>query len=145
MDTQPPKAMIRPRLLRYFVCLELQAAKEPLDIRDLVARFERSPYAIRGRTSKAISDTIRWAVPRGWIYPMGRGKVRPGRIPESTARYMRRTLEVAAASGGDLSLRTTEARRALSVERADNDDPNLSLWRCGANERVLDLVRAPGA
>jgi hypothetical protein len=126
------KAIIRPRLLRYWVCLQLQAAREPMRIRELVANFELSPYEIRGRTSKAISDTIRWAVPRGWIHPMGRGKVQPVRIPDSTQRYTRSKLE-AALAGGDPSWINTQERKlqiALAVARSDPLAFGAGLFRC---------------
>jgi hypothetical protein len=44
------KAVIRPRLMRYFVCLELQAAREPMSVAELVTKFEASPYKVIGRT-----------------------------------------------------------------------------------------------
>jgi hypothetical protein len=112
------KSIIRPRLLRYWVCLQLQAAQEPMRIRDLVTLFDQTPYEVRGRTSKAISDTIRWATPRGWLHAMGRGMVRPGRIPESTQRYMRQKLEAAEAYGDSSWIKTQERKLHASLTTA---------------------------
>jgi hypothetical protein len=52
---------------------------------------------------------------------MGRGKVQPGRIPDSTQRYMRSKLE-AALAGGDPSWINTHERKlqyALTIARSD--------------------------
>jgi hypothetical protein len=92
MADEDHRPFLRARLLRYFVCLELQRSDEPLAVRDLVAALERSGFRIKGRPSKAISDTIRWAVPRGWIRPHGRATYEKGRVGRTTLRYMRDTL-----------------------------------------------------
>jgi hypothetical protein len=92
MDDEDHRPFLRARLLRYFVCLELQMSDDPLTVRELSARLERSGFRIKGRPSKAISDTIRWAVPRGWIRPYGRATYGRGQVGRTTLRYMRETL-----------------------------------------------------
>ncbi len=69
---------------------------------ELAARLEARGLRVKARPSKAISDTLRWAEPRGWAIKIGRGRYGPGRIPESTLRYMRTIVSVAIREGDPL-------------------------------------------
>jgi hypothetical protein len=86
-------------------------------VRQLTEELERSGFRVNGRASKAISDSLRWAIPRGWISPAGRGAYAPGRIGKSTQSYMRQAIAKACLPGGDPVLVNTMERRIESRVR----------------------------
>src|SRR5690349_2288558 len=111
MADYDPRPLLRARVLRYFVCLTVLQAKQRMTMPELIAALEQSGCRVSGRPSKAISDSLRWAVPRGWITPAGRGAYAPGRIAKSTQWYMRQALAAAQLPGGDpVTMHTLERR-----------------------------------
>jgi hypothetical protein len=52
---------------------------------ELVDALAYHGFSTRGRTSKAVSDALRWEVDRGRVLPAGRGRYRPGDMPRATA------------------------------------------------------------
>jgi len=76
--------------LRSFLVLQMRAAGGPVRVADLVDALDAGGFAVAGRTSKVISDALRWEVARGRVRRLGRGLYcQVGRIPRSTLRRMR--------------------------------------------------------
>jgi hypothetical protein len=75
--------------LRCVLVVLLRDAGRPLTVAQLVERVERLGVPIRGRTSKVISDALRWEVARGRVHRVGRGRYRVGYLAKSTEHRMR--------------------------------------------------------
>jgi hypothetical protein len=69
--------------LRYVLTMAL-AVCGPLSVAELAVELDRQGFSVDGRTSKAISDALRWEVARGRVGRSGRGRYRSGYIPRST-------------------------------------------------------------
>lgn len=59
-------------------------------VAELVIRLEGGGFTLSGRASKEISDHLRAEVNRGRVLRVGRGRYRPGHIPGSTRRRIRK-------------------------------------------------------
>jgi hypothetical protein len=65
-----------------------------LTVSDLDYELGQMGFWVRGlRSSKAISDALRWEVKAGRVYRRGRGSYGPGIIPRSTEYRIRRRVE----------------------------------------------------
>jgi hypothetical protein len=75
----------------------------PATVKELAKTLEYHGFYTKGRTSKAISDALRWEVGRGRIYRIGRGKYRSADIPRGTEhRIHQRVLALREAARPDL-------------------------------------------
>ena len=81
------RRLLAGRSLRYALTLQLHA-RGAMTLAELVAAVEGPAQRIDGRASKAASDALRWEVARGRVVRLGRGRYGPGRIPESTHRWI---------------------------------------------------------
>jgi hypothetical protein len=79
--------------LRYVLTVVL-ANCGTLTVADLDYELGQMGFEIRGlRSSKSISDALRWEVNAGRVYRRGRGSYGPGIIPRSTEYRLRRRVE----------------------------------------------------
>lgn len=69
--------------LRYVLTWHL-VLHGPATINDLAEALDYHGFCVKGRTSKAISDALRWEIGRGRVYRIGRGKYRSADIPRGT-------------------------------------------------------------
>ena len=91
---------LRGRPLRY-VLAELMACVRPsatnpggvVTVGQLVQQLKAQGFLFAGRTSKVISDALRWEVLRGRVRRVGRGVYRLGAAPRSTMSRIRRRAE----------------------------------------------------
>ncbi|HEY4376418.1 MAG TPA: hypothetical protein VGM93_04640 [Acidimicrobiales bacterium] len=74
--------------LRYFLTLTI-AERGVTTVRELVAALDREGFAVAGRPSKTISDTLRHEVAKGRVIRVARGRYARGWIPRSTEYRMR--------------------------------------------------------
>lgn len=81
------------RLLRYQLALLLFETQRPMTVAELAVALSSLGHVPPGRPSKLVSDALRWEVRRGRVRRLGRNGYATGRIPESTRRWMRRSLE----------------------------------------------------
>ncbi len=79
---------LRGRGLR-FVLLEEIRRRGTMTVAEMVVVVGEHGYPVRGRTSKTISDALRWEVARGRVQRIARGVYRYGRVPATTARRVR--------------------------------------------------------
>ncbi|MBB4855830.1 hypothetical protein HNP40_003239 [Mycobacteroides chelonae] len=75
--------------LRYLLTLYLHRFGETT-VSELVRMLDRKGFDIGGRTSKAVSDTLRWKVRRGRVIRYGGGSYGPGGIARGTEHPMLR-------------------------------------------------------
>ena len=79
--------------LRYVLTI-LLANCGTLTVADLDYELAQMGFVIRGlRSSKSISDALRWEVKAGRVHRRGRGSYGPGIIPRSTEYRIRRRVE----------------------------------------------------
>lgn len=81
------------RKLRYWLTITLVDAQDVVTVASLGERLEASGLAVAGRTSKVISDSLRWEVRRGRVQRVGRGRYVACRFPRQTLAWMRTRLE----------------------------------------------------
>lgn len=77
-------------LRHHLTVLLLEAAGREQSVSDLVAALEREGFGISGRSSKTVSDTLRWEVRHGRARRVGRNRYVSGTMPKSTKSYIRR-------------------------------------------------------
>lgn len=89
---------LSPLVLRYFLTLTMVDAGGEVTVQELGSRLHDAGCAVAGRTSKVISDSLRWEIRRGRVLRTGRGRYVASRVPRSTLAWMRNRLaeEVAA-------------------------------------------------
>jgi hypothetical protein len=88
MSVEPPSVRIT-RSSRYRLTLALIAAGRPMTVAELTLALKGSGRMPGGRTSKVISDALRWEVRRGRVRRLGRGIYVAGEVPRSTQWWMR--------------------------------------------------------
>lgn len=76
------------RSLRFLVLDEIRSRRS-MTVAEMAVFVAESGFAIRGRPSKVISDSLRWEVARGRVKRVRRGVYVYGRPPTSTARRVR--------------------------------------------------------
>lgn len=81
------------RELRYRLSVMLRDAHRPMKVHEMIVTLRSGGLGVRGRSSKAISDALRWEIRRGRVVRVGRATYVTGRIPPSTLRWIRRWLE----------------------------------------------------
>jgi hypothetical protein len=81
------------RELRYRLCLLVRDAGRPVSVNELVEWLDESGLTVGGRTSKTVSDALRWEIAHGRVVRVGRSMYAPGAIPPSTLWSIRRWLE----------------------------------------------------
>ena len=80
--------------LRYALTLFL-AQHGPHTIPQLIDALEHQGFSIAGRSSKTISDALRWERNYGRVRRMKRGRYGPGSMPRSTEyRIHKRVMEL---------------------------------------------------
>lgn len=94
--------VVRGTDLRYLLTRLLQL-NGPLTVAELVARLYGEGFAVPGRPSKTVSDSLRWENGRGRVWRIGRGRYKAGEMPRSTE--YRLITRVAALRDEVLSLR----------------------------------------
>lgn len=117
-------------LLRYFLTVTLIDAGREVTVKELGERLADRGCGVAGRTSKVISDALRWEVRRGRVTRTGRGRYRSCRFPRQTEAWMRARL------GDELNLPPREVRTWP-----------VGGWRVGWNacERGRELAAARAA
>ncbi|MBX3314227.1 MAG: hypothetical protein KF906_07890 [Actinobacteria bacterium] len=83
---------LSPLVLRYFLTLAMVDVGGEVTVRGLGARLHDAGCAVAGRTSKVISDSLRWEIRRGRVLRVGRGRYVATRFPRSTLTWMRNRL-----------------------------------------------------
>ena len=110
------------RALRYRLTLLINGSGRSWSVAELVEALDRSGVPLPpGRTSKVVSDSLRWEVGRGRVVRLGRGRYGPGQISRGTAPWMRAQL-VAWRGAGSENAKSRECvsdndRRAFEIER----------------------------
>lgn len=86
--------------LRYALTAALLRAGTPLTVPELVRSLERDGFACCGRTSKAVSDALRWEIGRGRVVRLRRGLYVVGHMPKQTrSRISRRVADLRMEAG----------------------------------------------
>lgn len=97
MDDDPWTPMISGIELRYLLTMTLVDCRRSMTVAELTAVLRRDGFAVRRRTSKTISDALRWEVRKGRVVRVGRASYAPGRLPRSTEWWIReRVLKIRA-------------------------------------------------
>ena len=78
--------------LRHALVVRLVDARRVLTVREIAASLEAEGFEIEGRSSKAVSDALRWEVRRGRVVRVGRGQYARGRVSRQTVWRMRKRL-----------------------------------------------------
>jgi hypothetical protein len=81
------------RMLRYCLTLAMVDQGREMTVKELGAHLGAMRCGVAGRTSKVISDCLRWEVRRGRVVRVGRGRYRVLRVPRQTLAWMRSRLE----------------------------------------------------
>lgn len=76
--------------LRYAICVCLLDAQVPLTLPEVVAGLEELGVPVPGRTSKTVSDALRWEVRKGRAVRLARSLYRAGSMPRSSEWWIRR-------------------------------------------------------
>lgn len=76
------------RNLRYVLTLALFDRGEQT-VEELVSMLDADGWAVVGRPSKAVSDSLRWEIGRGRVVRLGRGRYGPGTMPRQTHAWIR--------------------------------------------------------
>lgn len=76
------------RAMRYLVLAELIQSGDALSVAELVRRLRKGGLLLPPRSSKIVSDAIRWEVRKGRIVRLRRGVYRVGSIPRSTRYWL---------------------------------------------------------
>ena len=87
--SSPASSVLAGRDLRYVLTVVLHQAGRPLTVAELVVILERDGLGIVGRPSKTISDALRWEIGKGRVVKVGRSTYARGRMPRSTASWIR--------------------------------------------------------
>ena len=86
--------------LRYALTTVLLRAGVPLTVPELVRALERDGFTCWGRSSKAVSDALRWEIGRGRVVRVRRGLYVFGHMPKQTrSRISRRVADLRMAAG----------------------------------------------
>ena len=122
--------------LRSFLSLQLLAARRPLRVCDLVRTLEGDGFVVAGRTSKVVSDSLRWEIARGRVVKVARGVYAIRRIPRTTLRRMQRRVgDVLARPLAPVRIQPLRAPQPLVRE----DGP----WRYRRRYGIMDAPRTP--
>ena len=79
----------------------------PATVPELIDALDQDGFEIAGRSSKAVSDALRWEIRYDRVRRLGRGRYGPGGMPRSTEyRIQNRVLELRSTD----QLRSTERR-----------------------------------
>ncbi len=76
-------------------------------IDELAAELNSRGFAVRGRSSKAISDALRWERGRGRVFRRGRARYGPGAMPRSTEYRIHQRVLALRAEAAQMGPRTT--------------------------------------
>lgn len=87
------RPVLRGLELRYALTISILDHQRELTIEQLAALVDDMGFDLTGRSSKVISDALRWEIRRGRIVRVCRGQYGLGRLPRSTEWWMRRRLE----------------------------------------------------
>lgn len=94
-EPSPDADHIRGRVLRFLVTRELERARQPMALPEIIERLERYGFTILGRASKTVSDSLRWEIAKGRVRRTGRGVYAYGTAPRSTLRRINRLSQAA--------------------------------------------------
>lgn len=83
------RPVVRGLVLRSFLVLLLSSTGRPMTVPELGRGLERLGVRTATRTSKDVSDALRWEVERGRVHRVDRGTYRLGHLARSTAWRMR--------------------------------------------------------
>ena len=75
--------LLRGTDLRYMLTRLLQL-NGPATVAQLIAMLNAEGFAVAGRPSKTISDTLRWEMGRGRVWRIGRGRYLADDVPRGT-------------------------------------------------------------
>jgi hypothetical protein len=84
-----PGNLLLGRRLRWVLLMLMNDAPAPIAVGDMVRSIERMGLVIHGRSSKAVSDALRWEIRRGRAARVGRGTYTIDHLPRSTAWWIR--------------------------------------------------------
>lgn len=69
--------------LRYVLTMHL-SLHGPATIAEMIDALSWHGFCVKGRSSKAISDALRWEIGRGRVRRLGRGRYGPSSMPRAT-------------------------------------------------------------
>ena len=78
--------------LRY-VLTRLLELSGPATIQELISWLAEWDFTVDGRTSKTVSDALRWEMGYGRVWRIGRGRYRAGEMPRGTEYRIRKRVE----------------------------------------------------
>ena len=81
------------RTLRYVLTLALVDAGREMTVQELADHLCAQGVRTPGRTSKVISDGLRWEAARGRVRRVGRGRYVAMPVPRQTLAWMRTRVE----------------------------------------------------
>ena len=76
-------------LLRYAICVCLLEDQKAMTVPEIVTGVEALGVAIPGRSSKTVSDALRWEAHKGRAVRLERSRYRTGTMPRSTEWWIR--------------------------------------------------------
>ena len=83
------EARLRGRPLRWVLLLALADSWHPMTVPELLVEVERRGFVVHGRSSKSVSDALRWEVRRGRVVRVARSTYKIGYLASSTAWWVR--------------------------------------------------------
>ena len=72
------------------ICACLLEEQRAMTVPEIVAGVEAFGLSVPGRSSKVVSDALRWEVRKGRIVRLERSRYRTGSMPRSTEWWIRR-------------------------------------------------------
>ena len=94
-DTRVPPASVPVTglVLRYALVVALHKEAGPMSVHELCTWLDQRGLAVPGRTSKVVSDSLRWEVDRGRVRRVARATYATGRVARQTIWRMRRRIQ----------------------------------------------------
>ena len=89
--------------LRYLLAMHL-LLHGPATVSELVDMLAWHGFETKGRTSKAVSDALRWELSRGRVRRLGRALYGPGSVPRATEYRIHQRVMTLRAAADRLSL-----------------------------------------
>ena len=93
--TSPDTNHIRGRTLRFLITRELERAARPMTVPEIIKRLEGYGFTILGRSSKTVSDSLRWEIAKRRLRRLKRGVYAYQYAPPSTLRRIKKLSQTA--------------------------------------------------
>ncbi|WP_036475896.1 hypothetical protein [Mycobacterium sp. URHD0025] len=99
-DATTDKLLLRGTNLRYVLTVQLLQYGAQ-SVADLVDALEDQGFTTTGRSSKVISDALRWEMAHGRVRRVRHGRYRPAEMPRSTEYRIRERVAALRAAAAD--------------------------------------------